>query len=51
LLNRAYTTTKEEAFAAPLAFVDVGAFYDGQNGECPQFISEKEMMNMSCRSQ
>ncbi|KAF8903325.1 hypothetical protein CPB84DRAFT_1774571, partial [Gymnopilus junonius] len=27
----AYTTTKEEAFAAPLAFIDIGAFYDGQN--------------------
>ena len=28
-------TTKEEAFAAPLAFVDVTAFFDGHNGEWP----------------
>ena len=38
--DRAYMTTKEEAFAAPLAFVDVGAFYDDYNGECPQVIQK-----------
>jgi len=27
----AYTTTKEEAFSAPLAFVNIGEFYDGHN--------------------
>ena len=32
-LLRAYTTTKEEAFSAPIAFLDVLAFYEGKNGE------------------
>ena len=40
LADRAYATTEEEeAFSAPLVFVDVGAFYDSHNGErnahCP----------------
>jgi hypothetical protein len=47
LADRAYTTTKEEAFAAPLAFIDVRAFYDGHNGACPQVIQRKYIDNLA----
>jgi len=49
--HRVYTTTKEEAFSAPLAFVNIGEFYDGHNAECYSSFRELHYLTVLCRSQ